>query len=230
MTVSPGSGDSTRICGVCSSIAPRPIGGSTTTPSPPIASTGTTVDPEGDPVDGREPRERRDDLCDASEHRRASAPVVEGPVEIDRGDASGDGDVAQRGSRGDRAREAGRDLVLGRPGEQLGQRARGPPRAWPRSSGAQGSPSRRGGSRRRRTTLLRRRLARGRRPGRRRRRRRLVAVAARRDGDADEGERGEEEARRPTRHARIVPRSCSEISRPPRGRVPPACARRSART
>jgi hypothetical protein len=40
-TASPGSGDSTRICGVCSSIARLPTGGSTTTPSPPTASTGS---------------------------------------------------------------------------------------------------------------------------------------------------------------------------------------------
>ena len=40
LTLSPESGDSMRICGVCSSIARRPTGGSTTTPSPPTASTG----------------------------------------------------------------------------------------------------------------------------------------------------------------------------------------------
>ena len=53
------------------------------------------VDAERDPLDRREPGQRRDDLGDATEHRRAAATVVEAPVEVDGRHAVRERDVAQ---------------------------------------------------------------------------------------------------------------------------------------
>ena len=81
---------------------------------------GLAVEPERDALDRREAGQRRDDLRDATEHRRAAATVVERTRQVDRSPTpSASERSTQCRFRRDRAREARRALlVVGRPVEQ----------------------------------------------------------------------------------------------------------------
>ena len=147
-TVSPGSGDSIRICGVCSSIATPP---DRRIDDDALASDRRdrfALELEPDPLHAREAGQRRDDLRDPTEHRRASAPVVEGSAEIDGRDAASNVSPSSSVPARDRA-----DETAGRSRRRSGLRAaRRAPRA--RGRGSRGSRAgrarscRRGGSRR----------------------------------------------------------------------------------
>ena len=229
VTVSPGSGDSIRICGDCSSIAVRPMGGSTTTPSPPIVSTGSPSRRNATRSIVGEPRERRDDLRDAAEHRRAPAAVVERAGEIHRRDTVGDGDVEERRPLGDRRHEAVGLLGAGRAGHQRLERGPGDSRRRrdrPANRGDHAVPEQVHREGRRLGRRLRRRLRRACRLGRRHG---LVVPVA--PGGDEHQERQQRRKHDPTAlHASIVPGICSEIRMPPRARARRACGRRPGRT
>ena len=175
------------------------------------------------------PGERRHDLRDATEHRRAAAARRRSvPSRSTVATPSATRDVAQLTSPpGSRSRD--------RPWPPPPSARRAAPPSQPvprpasrRSCAGPGSPCRRGGSRPRPTTRRR-----GRRPSRRwsssRRSRRRPAPSQ----PAGRGARARAHRGRgasPRRHARIVHARCSEISRPPRARARPASGRRPART
>ena len=147
--VSPGSGDSTG----SAASAPRSHGGRSAgrPPRPPIVVNGLAVEPERDPLDRREPRQRRDDLRDAAVQRRGTRRPRRTPPRGRPSRPLGDGEVEERRRLGDRGRElVARSSASGR---RTGPRR--PPallRAWPRPISAPGRRARRGGGRSRRTS------------------------------------------------------------------------------
>ncbi len=86
------------------------------------SSRRVAIEPEGDTVDRREPGERGDHLCDAAEHRRAPAAVVERPGRSNGRHRVGERDVEECRAGRDRAREPARALVRGRAVEECFER------------------------------------------------------------------------------------------------------------
>ncbi len=80
------------------------------------------IDAERDPLDRREPGQRRDDLSDATEHRRAATTIVERPVDVYGRHPVRERNVAQGRPARDRGREPVRALAGRRPFQQLGER------------------------------------------------------------------------------------------------------------